>query len=78
MLTSAPVSMRKCAPEMVSLTCRRDTFVVGLAALKIVQLEVFRPPWEFPWFGSGIGVLVEDFQSHGVEHFRAFAPNLAW
>ena len=78
MLTSAPVSMRKSAPEMVSFTCRRDTFVVGLAAQKIVQLEIFRPLWEFPWFGSIVGALVEGFQSHGVEHFRAFAPNLAW
>ena len=41
-------------------------------------MEAFRPLWEFPWFGSVDEVLGEGFHSHGGEHFRAFAPNLAW
>ena len=51
MLTSAPVSMRKCAPEMVSLTCRRDTFVVGLAAEKLFSWRYSGRFGSFP--GSG-------------------------
>ena len=42
MLTSAPVSMRKSAPELVSLTWRRDTFEVVFAAEKL-----------FSWRDSG-------------------------
>ena len=45
---------------------------------KTVQLEEFRPLLEFSWFGNVDEILVEGFQSHGGEHFRAFAPNLAW
>ena len=51
MLTSAPVSMRKCAPEMVSFTCKRDTFVVGLAAEKLFSWRYSGRFESFP--GSG-------------------------
>ena len=48
MLTSAPVSIRKCAPEMVSFTCKRDTFVVGLAAEKLFNWRNSGRFWSFP------------------------------